>query len=199
MSRSTRTRLTSTAGWITCLGLCAMAAAQPATDTINNPGPAQATDMTRVEIQAILETIGNRVDIQGKVVDIGKDTNVAIGVLHRNATSTDGDAVRGLVHHNVTEIYYILEGSGTLVTGGSVTDTREWPPGRGHLLVGPSMGATTSNGHSRQVSSGDVVVIPAGVFHAFSHIEDSVSYLSLRIDPDQVLPAGYVNPLLETP
>ena len=41
-------------------------------------------------------------------------------------------------------------------------------------------------------------VIPAGVFHGYSHIEDSISYLSIRVDPDQVLPAGYVNPLLET-
>ena len=149
--------------------------------------------------KAILDIIGNRVDLQGKVVDIGNDTHVALGVLHRNATSTeDGEPVRGLVHHNVTEIYYILAGSATLVTGGRVENTREWAPGRGYLLVGPSMSGTSSSGYSRQVSTGDIIVIPAGVFHGYSHIEESISYLSIRVDPDQVLPAGYVNPLLET-
>ena len=162
-------------------------------------GPIAATDLTHVEVQAILEIIGNRIDLQGKVVDIGSGTNVALGVLHRKATSTDdGEPVRGLVHHKVTEIYYILAGSATLVTGGRVESTREWPPGRGYLLVGPSMGGTSSTGHSREVSTGDIIVTPAGVFHGYSHIEDSVSYLSIRVDPDQVLPAGYVNPVLQT-
>jgi len=32
---------------------------------------------------------------------------------------------------------------------------------------------------------------------AFSHIDDRVRYLSFRVDPHQVLPAGYVHPVLQ--
>ena len=36
----------------------------------------------------------------------------------------------------------------------------------------------------------------AGVGHGWSQITDHVTYLSVRPDPDRVLPAGYVYPLL---
>ncbi len=40
------------------------------------------------------------------------------------------------------------------------------------------------------------MVIPAGVFHGWRDIEDHVTYLSIRPDPDRVLPAGYLNPAI---
>jgi hypothetical protein len=33
--------------------------------------------------------------------------------------------------------------------------------------------------------------------HAWTSIPDHVTYLSIRVDPDQVLPAGYVNPEIQ--
>ena len=81
-------------------------------------GPTTATDVTGAEVLKVLESIGNSIDKQARVVDIGAGTNVAVGVLERGATSSDGPELRGIVHKQVTEIYYILDGSGTLVTGG---------------------------------------------------------------------------------
>jgi len=43
------------------------------------------------------------------------------------------------------------------------------------------------------------VIIPAGLFHAWSEIPDHVTYLSIRPDPNGVLPAGYVNPVIGGP
>jgi uncharacterized protein YjlB len=37
-------------------------------------------------------------------------------------------------------------------------------------------------------SRGDVVVIPAGTGHQFTKIDDHISYLMVRIDPDKVTP-----------
>ena len=164
-----------------------------------NAQPTTATDVTQADIQAVFETIGRSVDKQIKIVDIGKEVNVAVGILHRGAMTSENEAVSGIVHHDVTEVYYIRSGGGTLVTGGALEVTRQWDPAGAVVLelVGPSASASTSDGRSREVSEGDIVVIPAGVFHAFSHIDDHVSYLSIRVDPDQVLPAGYVNPVLE--
>ena len=64
------------------------------------------------------------------------------------------------------------------------------------VAVGPSHRATFMGGERRTVSAGDVVVIPAGVLHGWVEIPDHVKYLSVRPDPDRVLPAGYVNPTI---
>jgi hypothetical protein len=46
------------------------------------------------------------------------------------------------------------------------------------------------------VREGDIIIIPNKVAHGWSQITDHVTYLSVRPDPDRVLPAGYVYPLL---
>lgn len=156
-----------------------------------------ATDVTKTEIEAVYESMGQSIDKQIKVVDIGKDTHVGIAILERGALASQ-EEVSAIVHHDVTEVYYILSGSGTLVTGGPVENMREFPSDSAALieLVGPTGGGTFQAGVSREVSEGDVIVIPGGVAHGFSSIPDRVKYLSIRIDPDQFLPAGFVSPEL---
>jgi len=46
------------------------------------------------------------------------------------------------------------------------------------------------------VKVGDMIFIPAGVPHGWTEIGDHVDYLSVRPDPDRVIPALYTNPLL---
>jgi mannose-6-phosphate isomerase-like protein (cupin superfamily) len=162
-------------------------------------GPTNATDVTKAEIDAVFATLDGGIDKQVKVVDIGQDTNVAVGILHRAEMQSEAGQVRAIVHHKVTEVYYIISGSGTLVTGGPLADSRDFPADSGvtTTLVGPSGSGLFEAGVSRPVAPGDVVVIPGGVPHGFSHIEEAITYLSIRVDPDQVLPAGYVNPAIQ--
>ena len=157
-----------------------------------------AVDITREDINTVLESMGRSIDRQLKVVDIGVG-NVAVGILHRTgANDTDG-ALTGLIHAQVTEVYYVLSGSGILVTGGDATDAVEFPADVTAVreLIGPSGRRTVTNGQTQTVSAGDVVVIPAGVPHGFRHIQEQITYLSIRVDPDQTLPTGYAHPSLE--
>ena len=162
--------------------------------------PTTATFVPRSEIMAAYQAIGNFPDQQVRVVDIGDEINVAVGILRRESMSTEeGEGVTALVHHQVTEVYYVLSGSGVLVTGGEATGGRELPADSVPVkeLIGPSAIRTVTNGQTVTISSGDVVVIPAGVPHGFRSILDQITYLSIRVDPDQVLTAGYVHPAID--
>lgn len=159
------------------------------------------TDVTKAEIEAVLKYPEGGADRQIKVVDIGK-LNVGIGVLHRDAVKDSGDApVRGLSHTQVTEVYYVISGSGTLVTGGAMPDGKPFPPDSEvvKVAVGPSITGSVAlqNAVTRVVSVGDVIVIPAGMFHGWKVVPNHVTYLSIRPDPDRVLPVGYLNPALK--
>lgn len=158
-----------------------------------------ATDVYKADIDAVLKAPDGGGDRQIKVVDVGK-LNVGVGVLHRAALKDEGGPVRGLSHTQVTEVYYILSGSGTLVTGGTVAQQTPMAADAEvvKVAVGPSISGVSQGGAVRKVSAGDVVVIPAGLFHGWKEVPDHVSYLSVRPDPDRVLPAGYVRPMLQT-
>ena len=57
------------------------------------------------------------------------------------------------------------------------------------LLNGPGgNGASIRNGVSHQLKAGDVVIIPAGTGHWFTKIDDHITYLMVRIDPDKITP-----------
>jgi mannose-6-phosphate isomerase-like protein (cupin superfamily) len=158
---------------------------------------ASATDVTQAEYLAVKNAPEGGVDRQVKVVDIGK-SNVAVGILHRDALERISGPARGIVHSLVTEVYYIHSGGGTLMTGGTMSERRDIPADDSIVttIVGESFRAVSIGGRSRYVSVGDIVVIPAGVFHGWTEIEDHVTYLSVRPDPDKVLPAGWVNPVI---
>lgn len=153
-----------------------------------------AVDVTNAHIQAVVKTAppDGVMDQQIRVVDIGK-YNVAVGVLHRSAKGKQ----TAIEHAQVTEVYHVIEGAGTLVTGGAMVDPTP-SPAEGttvKVLVGPSTnGSAIRGGESRRVGPGDVIVIPPGVPHWFSAVESDMNYLVVRVDADHVLPAGYVNP-----
>ena len=136
------------------MGLAAaLAAAAPAAGQVTT-----ATDVTVAEYMAVRNAPEGGVDRQVKVVDIGK-SNVAVGILHRDALEPTGDAAVGIVHTLVTEVYYIVSGSGTLMTGGTITERRDIPADSHivQVLVGESYRASAEGGQVRDVSEGDVV------------------------------------------
>jgi mannose-6-phosphate isomerase-like protein (cupin superfamily) len=159
--------------------------------------PTTATDVSRSDFTTVLKSMNpdGVSDQQIKVVDIGR-YNVAVGVLHRSAKAKQN----AISHSHVTEIYYVLAGAGTFVTGGAMTDASEAAADGTtvKILVGPSTnGSGIRGGESRRIGPGDVVIVPPGVAHWFSAIEQDLDYLVFRVDGDHVLPAGYVHPLLK--
>ena len=161
------------------------------------------------------------VDRQLVSQDIGK-LNLSVGIIHRNATAPAGgggrggrggggaptpsdcgvssgeaSGARGIQHLHQTETYIIVSGAGTLITGGSILNGRMPGPESSvtTTLNGPSCsGAIVGDVQRRDVVVGDIVIIPAGVPHGWANIPRHVDYLSVRPDPDRVLPSDYVHP-----
>lgn len=161
-------------------------------------GPDMAIDIPVEEIEAVLNSPDGGTDRQIRIVDMG-EYNLAVGVIHREASEDDGGPVTGIIHSQVTETYVVRSGSGTLVTGGTIPNPVELPESSEvvRILNGPTVYGENEGGRARHAEAGDVIIIPAGVFHGWTDIEDHVTYLSIRPDPDKVLEAGYVNPAVE--
>lgn len=90
------------------------------------------------------------------------------------------------VHDDVAEVYYILEGSGTMMIGGKLTDAERRPvsPGNGMGLAGKEN--TTAKLFT--LGPGDTLIIPAGTPHLFLKANMFTSYICVRIDSDGVTP-----------
>jgi mannose-6-phosphate isomerase-like protein (cupin superfamily) len=172
--------------------LFALSAAAPgaaAAQQVASPAnPLPATYVSAADIQGNLNAAPNSATNplpNIRVVDAG-GYNVAVGVIHRAQTPPGVAAV----HFKVTEIYHVMDGAGTLVTGGTMVNAKTRPADAISVKLedGPgASGTAIQGGVTRRIKAGDVVVIPAGVPHWFSEIEGSITYVVVRVDPGRLL------------
>lgn len=160
--------------------LCGMALAVPASAQNSLP----ATDVTAAAIQTFLKELPPGVvsDRAIRVVDVGGYHVGVYGVFRPKS------AVQGAILHQtrVTEVYQMLDGVGTLVTGGKIPDGKPTAPGLGgHISIS---GTRIEGGVSRRVVKGDVIVIPGGTPHWWSNLETDIHYLIVRPDPEGTIP-----------
>ncbi len=80
------------------------------------------------------------------------------------------------VHTKDTDIFYIVEGSATFVTGGELVDAA---PDKGNVeeLRGPSV----KGGEPHKLQKGDVIVIPHGTPHWFSEVTPPFNYFVVKV------------------
>ena len=135
-----------------------------------------ATDVTGAEIKAFIDKLPKNAisDLPIRVVDVGGYRVGTFGVFRPKSVKQDA------VLHEVatTEVYYMLEGSGTLVTGGTLKDERREPP-----TTTTVRGSRIDGGVTRKVVPGDVVIIPGRTPHWWSSLDGDIKYLIIRSDP----------------
>jgi mannose-6-phosphate isomerase-like protein (cupin superfamily) len=142
------------------------------------PQAASGTVITADEIAATLKQsiANNTVDQPIKLAEIPGGHKASLAMLRRTKPETSA-----LIHDYVTEIYQIVEGSGTLVTGGSLEDPKENDLTR--LNAGMSHTGTHRGGESQKVKAKDVIIVPAGMAHRFSELDGPIVYLVYRFEP----------------
>ena len=105
----------------------------------------------------------------------GAAVTISPGIAVRRR-SGGGEPQYAIIHPFSTEIYYIIEGTGSLVTGGTL-----------ELPLAPSTdpdvvrSKTIRNGVTRKVARGDVIVVPPGTPHWFNAIDGTITYLESRV------------------
>ena len=78
------------------------------------------------------------------------------------------------VHDKETDIFYVVEGEATIVTGGTMVGGRQTGPGQ-------QRGTDVQGGETRHLQKGDVMVIPAGIPHWFKEVSPTINYLTVKV------------------
>jgi mannose-6-phosphate isomerase-like protein (cupin superfamily) len=150
--------------------------------------PTTHISKSEIDQYADLGRTDRRIDQQVRSIDIGK-SNVQVAVAHRGRLAER--AGRVAEHDLVTEVYYVLSGSGTVLTGPDLVNKQRRPADNRAVLYlnGPGHNAEdVRGGVVNELEAGDVFVIPAGTGHEFTRIDDHITYLMVRVDPDKVVP-----------
>ena len=105
---------------------------------------------------------------KGAVLLDGENRNYMV---HTSRRDKPGQAE---VHALDTDIIYVMEGTATFVTGGTATEAKEIAPGE-------IRGSRIDGGETRQLSKGDVIIVPNGTPHWFKEVDGAFFYYTIKV------------------
>lgn len=133
-----------------------------------------------VAAQTVPADVASGADVRAKVAEMGATMK---GGFAYQPLVKDGETVAALeywkapgkpaVHPDEAEYAIVIEGAGTLVSGGTMADAKETRPG----LV---EGSRIEGGTTRKLAAGDVILVPAGVPHWFG-IDGKLALLGMKL------------------
>jgi mannose-6-phosphate isomerase-like protein (cupin superfamily) len=136
--------------------------ATPATTPAPPPGSAgiyrSDAELTATLKKGIAAANGNQ-----SSSPIANTDQYRINIVHREK------AAGALAHEGNTELHYIIEGTGVVVTGGTIVR------GTGGINDG-----TIQGGETHAVKKGDVIIVPSGSAHWYKEVTTPITYLEVR-------------------
>jgi mannose-6-phosphate isomerase-like protein (cupin superfamily) len=78
------------------------------------------------------------------------------------------------LHEKETDVFYVMDGDATFVTGGSMVTGKVTSPGQ-------VRSSDMRGGQIHHLSKGDVIVIPAGTPHWFKEVPQAISYYVVKV------------------
>jgi len=103
-----------------------------------------------------------------------KGGTVAAGANYTVMASQRTAAGEAEMHDRDTDVFRIMSGSATFVTGGRLIGAHTTEPGE-------TRGTGIEGGETRQLSAGDVIVIEKGLPHWFKTIDGRVEYFVVKV------------------
>jgi mannose-6-phosphate isomerase-like protein (cupin superfamily) len=148
---------------ITLLGLATAALAQqPAAKTFSN-----AADVTAMIQKARNERKPDQANFIQPLLQAAPYT---VNLEYR-VKAVDGTAA---VHEAEAEVFYVVEGSATLTTGGTLRNEKRSNPTN-------LSGVGIDGGTSRRISKGDFFLVPENTPHQFTDAADALILMSLHV------------------
>jgi mannose-6-phosphate isomerase-like protein (cupin superfamily) len=129
-----------------------------AVSLIGGDGPSTVTYVDHEKVAAALASGGVLV----------KAPDLIVSCSHRTAPG------KVELHVKETDVFHVLEGEATFVTGGTMVGVKETGPGQ-------QLGTDIQGGQTHHLTKGDVIVIPAGTPHWFKEIPHSITYYVVKV------------------
>lgn len=132
---------------------------------------AKTSDVTPVNKPAVLFFDAKQVNASfstGAALLDGNDRNYMV---HTSRRDKPGLAE---IHTLDTDIIYVMEGSATFVTGGTAVDTKEIAPNE-------IRGSRIEGGVTRQLSKGQVIIVPNNTAHWFKEVNGAFLYYTIKV------------------
>jgi len=99
---------------------------------------------------------------------VARDTDFSVITVERTA------AGRAEMHDRDTDVWYVIAGAATIVTGGQLVEPSVTGPGE-------HRGASIRNGQEQRIAEGDVVTIRRGIPHWVKATEGTLRYLTVKV------------------
>ena len=126
-----------------------------------------SADLTAMIARARAERKADQANFAQPILQLAPyGANLEYRVAGINATAS--------VHEREAEMFYVVEGSGTVVTGGKLRDERR-------TNADNLSGTAIDGGTPRKVAKGDFIMVPEGVPHWFGEIGGALVLMSIHL------------------
>jgi mannose-6-phosphate isomerase-like protein (cupin superfamily) len=152
-----------------------------------NAGNSPHTYIPRALFEALAKTDG---DHPARVIDIAKSYNLGAYLLHLSPRKPTATALNGWAHHDISELYYVIRGSGAFLIGGQLLNPKQDDPNTESVKTvrGPSMTGEMKGYTIQRYAAGDVIMIPVDVPHLPTYeVTETVDMLRVVIDPQRAI------------
>jgi mannose-6-phosphate isomerase-like protein (cupin superfamily) len=137
------------------------------------PSPGPAPDLTKATYVSAAELAAQvakqPADRNGNINRLLQFPPYAVNIEHRVPIAQSAS-----VHETEAELFYIIDGGATIVTGGKLIE-----PTRNGSNLSSTKGV--EGGVKQKLSKGDFVMVPAGVPHWFTDIQGSITQMALHL------------------
>jgi mannose-6-phosphate isomerase-like protein (cupin superfamily) len=156
-------RIASVVAWISVAAAIGLARQAPAPAPAPLPAPPPGSPATFKAASELADVLRKASPTAGGMTTsaVSNTDQYRINLVHRSKPAG------ALAHAGNTELHYIVEGAGTVVTGGTIDR-------------GQGTEVTIRGGETRRVAKGDVIVIPANSPHWYSAVDGEITYLEVR-------------------
>jgi mannose-6-phosphate isomerase-like protein (cupin superfamily) len=138
------------------------------------PPQSDMTKVTHVKAAEIPAIVGKLPTDRTGLQRIFTSGGYNIGI-ERRLQAPPAPAQSAFIHKYKDEVFYVLDGSATMTTGGKLVDAA-------NVENDTSLSAKTiQGGTSQTMSKGDILIVPAGLPHWFSDIQGSITLMQVYL------------------